>query len=225
MRVTVLQRLIEILRASGYPGYDEKGINSSSRVSERLNERYIKKYGYATFTPEAVKEVVHVHKANKDSIVQDKVATPSEAPKYISEWDKTLRPHHIMAERSTRSQANIHENYKAVFSRFGKFNIQTGTEMTPQFFPWYLGMAFPFTLPSAVGGYDVPGCARWRRPEDDALPEDPRSTLDEWMTSISNTGKDDFQPQHMAMGPACKVKLFDLTRGLPQRIEGQYRRH
>ena len=30
---------------------------------------------------------------------------------------------------------------------------------------------------------------------------------------------------HLQVGPACKVKLFDLTRGLPQRIEGQYRRH
>ena len=91
-----------------------------------MNERYIKKYGYASFTPGAVKEVVHIHKAKKKSIVQEKVATPAEAPKNISDWDKTLRPHHIMAERSTRSQANIHENYKAVFGRFGKFNIQTG---------------------------------------------------------------------------------------------------
>ena len=66
MRVAVLSRLIEILRASGYPGYEEKGINSSFRVSERLNERYIKKYGYASFTPEAVKEVVHIHKAKKN---------------------------------------------------------------------------------------------------------------------------------------------------------------
>ena len=130
-----------------------------------------------------------------------------------------------MAERSTRSQANIHENYKAVFGRFGKFNIQTGQEMTKQFLPWYLGMAFPFTLPSAVGGYDVPGYPRWRRPEDDALPEDPRSLLPDWMTSMTNAANDDMQPHHMAMGPACKVKLFDLTRGLPQRIEGQYRRH
>ena len=27
MRVAVLQRLLDILRGSGYPGYDEKGIN------------------------------------------------------------------------------------------------------------------------------------------------------------------------------------------------------
>ena len=31
--------------------------------------------------------------------------------------------------------------------------------------------------------------------------------------------------EHSAIGPACKVQLFDITRGLPQRIEGQYRRH
>ena len=37
----------------------------------------------------------------KQSRVQDEVATPAEAPKYVAEWDKTLRPHHIVAERST----------------------------------------------------------------------------------------------------------------------------
>ena len=42
---------------------------------------------------------------------------------------------------------------------------------------------------------------------------------------MTNAANDDMQPHHTAMGPACKVKLFDLTRGLPQRIEGQYRRH
>ena len=31
--------------------------------------------------------------------------------------------------------------------------------------------------------------------------------------------------EHGTVGPACKVSLFDLTRGLPQRIESQYRRH
>ena len=65
-----------------------------------------------------------------------------------------------------RSQTNIHENYKSVFGAFGDFNIQTGTSMVDQFKPWYLGMAFPFTLPSAVGSYDVPSKPRWRRPED-----------------------------------------------------------
>ena len=36
--------------------------------------------------------------------------------------------------------------------------------------------------------------------------------------------KDPFTQQRL-VGPACKVQLFDITRGLPQRIEGQYRRH
>merc|ERR1712107_282856 len=40
LRVHVMQDLIEILRQSGYPGYDCNGINLSSRVAQRLEERY-----------------------------------------------------------------------------------------------------------------------------------------------------------------------------------------
>ena len=57
-------------------------------------------------------------------------------------------------------------------------------------------MVHPFTMTVAVGGYDVPHQKRWRCPEDDEV-----------------------------QYPACKVRLFDITRGLPQRIEGQFRRH
>ena len=38
MRVPVLQRLIDILRASGYPGYDDRGVNSPAQVARRLDE-------------------------------------------------------------------------------------------------------------------------------------------------------------------------------------------
>ena len=104
-----------------------------------------------------------MHLMQKQSIIQEKVATPPEAPKDVAERGRTLRPHHIVVERSVRSQANIHENYKTVFSAFGDLNIQkTRIQMTDQHNPWYLGMAFPFTLPSVVGGYDVPYKERWR---------------------------------------------------------------
>ena len=106
--------------------------------------------------------------------MQDKVATPSGAVQPIQQWDATVRPHHIVAERSVRSQANIHENYKAAFAKYGDLNICTGTGMMDQYLPWYIGMAFPFIIPSAVGGYDVPHKPRWRRPEDDDVPEDRR---------------------------------------------------
>ena len=114
MRVRVLQSLIDILRASGYPGYDNRGVNSAAQVARRLDERYVKKYGRASFTLAVLQEVVQVHLKQKQSIVQDKVATPPEAPKDVAEWDRTLRPHHIVAERSVRSQASIHEDYKCV---------------------------------------------------------------------------------------------------------------
>jgi hypothetical protein len=60
MRVHVVQELIEILRRSGYPGYEERGINGVDAVAFRLNERYREKYGHAEFIPKAVLEAVQV---------------------------------------------------------------------------------------------------------------------------------------------------------------------
>ena len=127
-------------------------MNAPEKVASRLQERYASKYGSAQFTPAAVLDAIRLLDKQKSSIVQEKMATPSDAPQSVQEWDQSLRPHHIVAERSVRSQANIHENYKAVFAQFGNFNIGTGNDMIDQHRPWYLGMAFPFTLPSAVGG-------------------------------------------------------------------------
>ena len=99
--------------------------------------------------------------------------------------------------------------------------------MTDQHTAWHLGTAFPYTMPSAVGGYDVPHKPRWRRPEDEDIPL-PRAHIAEWLLPVSRSArmhdKSDLT-QHGFEGPACKVKLFDITRGLPQRIEGQFRRH
>ena len=103
--------------------------------------------------------------------------------------------------------------------------------MVPQFHSWYLGMAHPFTLPLAVGGYDIPHQDRWRRPEDNSIPS-PSVKQTNWFTSCqSNIDQDSTAVVgrtaygHDKIGPACKVKLYDLTRGMPQRIEGQFRRH
>ena len=35
MRVRVVQELVEILRASGYPGYEVDGVNSRTSVAQR----------------------------------------------------------------------------------------------------------------------------------------------------------------------------------------------
>ena len=211
MRVHVIQELISILRRSGYPGYEVHGVNAPDKVAGRLKERYLDVYGHAVFIPVAVSAAIDVRPKSKLSLVQDKVATPAEPESSITEWDKCVRPAHIVAERSVQSQANVHENYKQVFAKYGTLDIEKGSTLTPQFHPWYLGMAHPFTLPLAVGGYDVPQQARWRRPEDDLILE-PRVGLSDWIATDT-------------VGPSCRVLLYDLTRSLPQRIEGQYRRH
>ena len=116
LRVGVVQRLIDILRASGWPGYEPDGINAADKVARRLHERYRQVYGEATFTPQAVAEAVRVHEKTKMSLVQDKVATPPEGLQSIGAWQMTTRPSHIVAERSVQSQSNIHESYAVVFA-------------------------------------------------------------------------------------------------------------
>ena len=91
MRLRILQNLIDILRASGYPGYDNRGVNSPARVARSI-DGYEQTYGHASFTPAAVREAVNGHLPQKQSILQEKVATPPEAPKDIAKWDMTLLP-------------------------------------------------------------------------------------------------------------------------------------
>ena len=87
MRVGVVQELIEILRGTGYPGYEKNGVNAPDKVASRLNSRYTEKYGNAAFTPAAVLEAIKLSGKQKTSIIQDKVATPSDAPNDIERWD------------------------------------------------------------------------------------------------------------------------------------------
>ena len=125
LRVHVIQELIYILRRTGYPGYELNGVNAPDKVAERLKARYLDVYGRATFILAAVNEAINVQEKTKVSIIQDKVATPAEAANSIQEWDKTVRPHHIVAERSVHSQANVHENYKQTFAKYSAIDIQT----------------------------------------------------------------------------------------------------
>ena len=86
-------------------------------------------------------------KGAQSSLVRDIVATPPEPAKAIENFVLGLAPSYIVAERCTGSQANVAENYKSVFAKFGNLNIRTGMRMTNQHCPRYLGMAFLFTLP------------------------------------------------------------------------------
>ena len=117
------------------------------------------------------------------------------------------RPQYLLAEHSSGSATDMHEETTALLSQYcGEVDIQTGSTFLPQFTPKYRGMTHPYTLPFAVGGYDVSGEPRWRRPE-----------IDEHIFQ-------NFTGATFEEGEACLAKLFDVARGLPQRIEGQYRR-
>ena len=84
MRVAVVAELIRLLRGSGYPGYEENGLNSVSSVAQRLKERYSDVYGDAAFIPAAIRACVNVKKMDRISIAQDKIATPSEPRRSLS---------------------------------------------------------------------------------------------------------------------------------------------
>ena len=78
-------------------------------------------------------------------------------------------------------------------------------------------------MPVAVGGYNVPGKDRWRRPAASDLDvTTSEGVVREFIVPLSEPFG---LPEHHAQAPAAKVKLFDLVRSMPRRIEAQYRRH
>ena len=78
----------------------------------------------------------HADKTNS-SIVQKKVARPPQPAKVVEGFVRALSPSYIVAERSTKSQADVAENYKSVFSKFGDVrNIDDRSA-----YLWYLVMA------------------------------------------------------------------------------------
>ena len=135
--------------------------------------------------------------------------------------EPTLRPTSLVAQQSSQSVSGAYEEHGNVLASYQTLEIQTGSTMLSQHHPQYLGFANPFTLPVAVGGYDMSGKKRWRRPINSVLEEERDAT---------NTSR---QPLHLETSlfrsqlqvEPAKVKLYDVTRGMPRRIEGQYRRH
>ena len=65
MRVHVIDSLIKIMRASGYPGYSEHGINSSAQVARRLRLQYTDICGFASFIPAAFQQAINIKSPEK----------------------------------------------------------------------------------------------------------------------------------------------------------------
>jgi len=240
LRLHVLEELLEVMRNTGYPGYGPGDVNSAELVAQRLQARYkdpYASYGRSAFVPKAVLAAVQITEPQSQSLVQDKAATPADAPSVaedagaaVEECLKQKQPLHHMAERSSEMQGRAHldclHTLKSNFETCGTLDIKSGSDFVNQFVPWYLGMAFPMTLPAAVGGYDVHHEKRWRRPEDRR--EGGHGLID-WLRrnrhGVSGAGSVDAQvEEHSRIGDACRVKLYDFVKGLSQRIEGQFRR-
>ena len=221
MRTSVVRCLIGELRRSGYPVYLSE-VNSDDAVRQRMVDMYESKYGTGPFIPDKLREAAaqaHRAKLTGTSLVFDKNATPAEPMAELGTLESTLRPLNLVAQRSSKGASMVHEEHGSVLARYQAVEIQTGSSMMDQFHPQYLGLAHPFTLPVAVGGYDIPGRKeRWRRPLQAQLT--PSATPGSGGLRLENAY---FKAQQQ-VEPA-RVKLFDITRGLPSRVEAQYRRH
>ena len=62
MRPFAVLQLIKLLRSSGYPGYEDKGVNAERDVNRRMKEQYQDKYGEAKFIPDEIFRIVDARK-------------------------------------------------------------------------------------------------------------------------------------------------------------------
>ena len=144
---------------------------------------------------EVLKEIESSAKTKEPRHLQrepwDKSATPAEPQSAEDKrFFETMRRQIIMSERDGNFGKDEHATDTVAFGEFSDMKVETGSELIDQWKSEYLCTAMPFTLALPVGGHDVKGRARWRRPKD-----------------------------------AAEVELLDLVRGLPRRVEAQFRRH
>ena len=217
MRTDVVLSLIGELCSSGYSGYTSP-CNSEEAVQRRMKEMYVDKYGKGPFMPEQVREASAASfraKLSGTSLIHDKRATPAEPAQSLIQFEATCRPFTLVAARSSASASTAHEEHANILARYQTLEVTTGSTMMDQFQPQYLGLAHPFTMPLAVGGYDVPGKPRWRRPSVERLAAEPSGSRPVLACAL-------FKRQRQAA--AATVKLEDMVSGMPRRIEAQFRR-
>ena len=219
MRTDVVLALIAELRSSGYPGYAAP-CNAEEAVRQRMKEMYVDKYGQGPFVPERVREAseaaFRARLISGASLIHDKRATPAEPAQSLRELEASARPFTLVAARSSASASTVHEEHANILARYQTLDITTGSTMMDQFQPQYLGLSHPFTMPMAVGGYDVPGKPRWRRPTAEQLGAEAEEDRPQLLCT---------RLRHQKQVEAAIVKLEDMTRGMPRRIEAQFRRH
>ena len=149
LRPAIVEKLIEVLRSSGYPGYEEHGLNSAKNVRERTERLYERRYRKNKFIPRSIEKAMQTSlqkQVGQSSLIIDKNATPSEPSSTAQSLSATLRPLDIVAERSAKSVSEAHNEYGSVFQRFETLSVNTGSTMLDQFRPQYVGSACDMRL-------------------------------------------------------------------------------
>ena len=170
IRAEVVVNLFRELISRGFPGYENYSFDEVKRRTEKL-------YGKCNnpkvgFVPvEVLKEIERSAKkaqpAKKES--WDKSATPAEP---LSKEDKEnfekARRQFIVAERDGDIGKDENATRAAAFGEFSSLKVETGSNMIDQWKSEYLCAAAPFTMALPVGGHDIHGKERWRRPKEAA---------------------------------------------------------
>ena len=132
--------------------------------------------------PNSIKSLIQAQEqfAKEDSLVQDKLATPGWGVDGWDNFEQGLRPLELVSGRQARADNAIHECYAEVFGRYSHLKIQTSSSMVHQFTPTYIGMANPFTIPFAVGCFDMDKQEVWRRWTSDRFKENGQCRVRMW---------------------------------------------
>jgi len=169
LRVHVVLRMLEELIARGFPGYRHYRMED---IRKRTQEVYGSDESAELIPPEIRAEIERSrqgsHRRN-DPAPWDKNATPSEPPSADYEnMFRARRPFEIVPQRSSDAGVDVNTAQACALEGFDTLSIQTGSSMLAQWKSEYLCSSNPFTLALPVGGYDLRGAPRWRRPDDAA---------------------------------------------------------
>ena len=161
VRRDAVVRLILMLRDSGHVDYrplDEDSVRAQAAQLADVPDGS---------TPARTRGIDHLFPTDDDiveDLVIDKAATPAEPPQSIGAPQRALRPGAMLLERDM--DAGRHESgaRASAFSRYANIDLKTGSKLLEQFESHYVPRVFPFTIPGCVGGPDVKGRPRHRRP-------------------------------------------------------------
>ena len=172
VRRNVVVHLIRMHRDAGHPDYVNVDMRRVNRQAEQLapTDDAAIPNGLAEFFNEGAEEFVGV----------DKAATPAERTFSEADLARDLergRPLLLVPQRDSDANKDVEASRTNAFSKFAEFDLQTGSNLEPQFCTSYIPRVFQMTFPWCVSGPDFEKQKRWRRPSE-VSPEAPFFGLD-----------------------------------------------